>query len=153
MTNYRYAFLLIALVELSIFAISVHAHQRDHDKDTEEAIKIYLSSQKSETESAESQGSSIVDLNGDKKAEIVLVWTLMGPTYWHNTLTILSKTNEGYKPVALHNLKGEAKLTTVKGGMIIIEEKVYGKNDPICCPSIKRQGRYRWIGKKIIEVK
>jgi hypothetical protein len=153
MINSRFAFLLGSFVALSLFAFSAHASQQSNAKDAEEVIKNYLSSQKSETEDAQSQGSAIADLNGDGKSEIVLVWTVLGPTYWHNTLTILTKTSEGYKAVASLNLNGEANLLSVKGGIIFVKEKVYGKKDPICCPSIKRQGKYRWVGKKIAEVK
>jgi hypothetical protein len=153
MINSRFVLLLISFVAISIFALSIHASQQNVDKDAEKVIKGYLASQKTGSEDADAQGSAMSDLNGDGKSEIVLVWTLMGPTYWHNTLTVLAKTNEGYKPVASLDLKGEATLSSVKGGIIIVEEKVYGKNDPVCCPSIQKQGRYRWVGKKITEVK
>ena len=153
MIDSRFVLLPLAFVGLSIFAFSAHAFQQSDAKDAEEAIKNYLSSQKSETEDAQSQDSAIADLNGDGKSEIILVWTLLGPTYWHNTLTILTKTSGGYKAVATFNLKGEAKLSSVKGRIIFVEEKVYGKKDPICCPSIKKQGKYRWVGKNITEIK
>jgi hypothetical protein len=153
MINSRFVFLLVFFVALSIFALSTQASQQSVDKEAEKVIKDYLSSQKTDSEDADSQGSAIADLNGDGKPEIVLVWTLMGPTYWHNTLTVLAKTNEGYKPVASFNLKGEATLSSLKGGIIYIDEKVYGKKDAICCPSIKKDGKYRWVGKAITEVK
>jgi hypothetical protein len=153
MIDRRYVLLLLAFVGLSTFAFSAHLSQQNVDKDAEKAIKSYLSSQKSGTEDTDSQGSAIADLDGDGKPEIVLVWILMGPTYWHNTLTVLSKTNQGYKPIASLDVKGEAKLSSVKGGIIFTDEKVYGKNDAICCPSIKKEGKYRWAGKTITEVK
>ena len=153
MIDKRFLLLPLAFVGLSIIASSTQAYQQNVDKDVEEAIKIYLSSKKTDTEDTDSQGGATADLNGDGKSEIVLVWTLLGPTYWHNTLTILTKTNKGYKPIATLNLEGEAKLTSVKGGIIYTEEKVYGKNDAICCPSIKKEGKYRWVGKAIRELK
>jgi hypothetical protein len=153
MLTRRLVLLPLAFVGLSVFAFSTPASQQNVDKAAEEAIKSYLTSQKSGSEDTDSQGSAVADLNGDGKSEIVLVWTLMGPTYWHNTLTILAKTSGGYKPVASLNLKGEAKLSSVKGRIIYIDEKVYGKNDAICCPSIKKEGKYRWVGRTITEVK
>jgi hypothetical protein len=153
MIDNRFVLLPLAFVGLSIITFSTQAFQQNVDIDAEKAIKSYLSSKKSDTEGADSQGSAIADLNGDGKSEIVLVWTLLGPTYWHNTLTILTKTNEGYKPIAAYNLKGEAKLRSVRSGIIYTDEKIYGKNDPICCPSIKKEGKYRWVGKTIREIK
>jgi hypothetical protein len=142
--------LLIALVVLCLFAPAAYALGQN---DADEAIERFLSSHKSETESAESQGSAVADLNGDGKSEIVLVWTLLGPTYWHNTLTVFTRTTDGYKPAASFQLTGEAKLSSVKGGIIFVDQKVFAKSDPLCCPSVKKQVRYRWLGKKISEVK
>jgi hypothetical protein len=150
MVTCHLVFLLFVLPNFSVFVpISYETEQKDAD----EAVQKFLSSQKSENEDAESQGSAVADLNGDGKSEIVLVWTTMGPTYWHNTLTVLTKTSRGYKPAASIPLIGEAKLSSTKGGIISVDQKVYAKKDPICCPSIKKQMKYRWQGKKISEVK
>jgi hypothetical protein len=119
------------------------------DDNVEKVIKEFLSSQKSNQESAVSQGSSVTDLNRDGKSEIVLVWTLLGSTYWRNTLTIFSLTDGGYKPISSMQLSGEAKLSSVKNGLIVIDQTIYAKNDPICCPSIKKKIKYRWQGKNI----
>ena len=150
MVAYRFVSLLILLVSLSVFA---HPAQGLEQKDADEAIKKFLLSQKSETEDTETQDTAIADLNGDGKPELVLLWTLMGPTYFHNTLTIFTKTAGGYTPAASLPLGGEAKLTSVKNGIILVEQKVLAKNDPLCCPSIKKQMKYRLMGKKISAVK
>ena len=146
----RFVSLLVLSVGLLIFA---HPARGLEQKDADEAIKKFLSSQKSETESAETQDTATADLNGDGKSELVLVWALMGPTYSSNTLTVFSKTAEGYTPAASLPLTGQAKLTSVKNGIILVEQKVLAKNDPLCCPSIKKQMKYRWVGKKISAVK
>ena len=146
----RLGFLLVTLIGLCISAQLAHALDQ---KDTDEAIQKFLSSQKSEGEDTAAQGTAVSDLNGDGKSEIILVWTLLGPTYWHNTLTVFSKTATGYKPVASLPLKGEAKLSSAKAGIIFVDETIFAKNDPLCCPSIKKLVKYRWLGKKILEVK
>jgi len=148
--NCRLLLLLVSLAGFSFFSHSSFALQNN---DADEAINSFLSSQKSDGEDAQSQGSAVADLNGDGKPEIVLVWTLLGPTYWHNSLTVFTKTVAGYKPVATMQLSGEAKLRTVKGSLIYVEQKVHAKNDPRCCPSLDKEGKYRWAGKRIIEVK
>lgn len=123
------------------------------DSKSEKEIKTFLSSQKSEHEGAESQGVAISDLNGDGKPELILVWTLLGPTYWRNNLTVLSQTGKGYKVAASLQLIGLAKLLSVENGIIRIDQIIYAKDDPICCPSIEKQLKYRWLGKKIEQLK
>ena len=150
MTGSRFILILIALAGVLLFA---HTSQALQKNDADEAIEKYLSTQKSDHEDAQAQGSAIADLNGDGKPEVVLVWTLLGPTYWRNTLTVFSKVGTEYKAVASFQLTGEAELSSVKGGIIFVDQKVLAKNDPLCCPSIKKRGRYRWVGKKILEVK
>jgi hypothetical protein len=146
----RFFSFFILLLSLPSFA---HTIQGLGQKDADEAIKKFLLSQNSETESAETQDTAIADLNGDGKSELVLVWTLMGPTYSNNTLTIFSRSAQGYTPVASLPLMGQASLLSVKNGIILVEQKTLAKNDPLCCPSIKRLARYRWAGKKISAVK
>ena len=125
-------------------------------KEVDEAIKSFLSSQGSEIaferESAASQGSTVADLSGDGKSEIILVWTLFGPTYWRNTLTVFTKTAAGYTPDASLPLNGEAKLSSAKAGIIVVDQVEYAKNDALCCPSIKGLVKYRWLGKQIVEL-
>jgi hypothetical protein len=67
-------------------------------------------------------------------------------------LTVFSKSASGYNPVASFQLTGEAKLSSVKDGIISLDQKVYAKNDPVCCPTINKKAKYRWVGKKISEV-
>ena len=146
----RLGALFIALMVLSHSAPAAYALEQN---DADEAIKSFLAAQKTETESADSQGSAVADLNGDGQSEIVLVWALLGPTYSYNTLTVFTKTAAGYKPAASFQLIGDAKLASVKSGVIFVDQNVLAKNDPLCCPSIKKRVKYRWLGKKISEVK
>jgi hypothetical protein len=139
----------MALFGIFFFSHAVYAL----DDKVEKVIKEFLSSQESNQEGAVSQGSSVADLNRDGKPEIVLVWTLLGSTYWLNTLTIFSLTDKGYKSVSSMQLSGEAKLSSVENGLIVIDQTIYAKNDPICCPSIKKKIKYRWQGKNISETR
>lgn len=153
MSDATFRVFFMALVGLLVFAPNYALAQKADQKSADEAIQSFLSSQKAEREDAAPQASKIVDLNGDGKSEVVLVWTLLGPTYWSNTLTVFTGTATGYKPVASFPLLGEAKLASVKNGLILVDQMLLAKKDPVCCPSIKKQGKYRWLGKKIVEVK
>jgi hypothetical protein len=123
------------------------------DQKSEKVIKVFLSSMETEQISTTSQGSALADLDNDGKQEIILVWTLLDPTSWQNHLSVFSLTPKGYKKTFTLSLIGEAKLFSVQNGIIYIDQKVYAKDDPVCCPSIKKQIRYRWIGKRIVEIK
>jgi hypothetical protein len=136
------------------FCVSPHAAFAQGDaSDADAAVKRFLSSKKTADESAESAGSAVGDLDGDGKPELALVWTTMGPTYWSNTLTVFSKSTGAYKPLASFDLDGMAQLSSVKGGVISVDQTVYAKGDPICCPTVKKMMRYRLVGKKISQVK
>jgi len=146
-SGYTY-FVIISLILIFSSNIAIAL-----DKKADKAIKTFLSNQDSDQEHSESQGSAIADLNGDGISEIILVWTLLGPTYWNNTLTIFTKKASGYKTVTSLKLNGLAKLLSVQNGIIIIDQSTYAKGDPICCPSIDTQIKYKWTGSKIIELK
>jgi hypothetical protein len=121
-----------------------------HAADT--IVKNFLAAQRSHEESTQAQGSAIADLNGDGKPEIVLVWTTLGPTYWHNTLTLFSQTSGRYKPVSSLPLNGEARLSSAKDGVIVVNQTMYGKNDPLCCPTVKKQMEYQWSANKLSQL-
>jgi len=117
------------------------------------AIKKYLALQTTPTEGADAGGSIIADLNGDGKDEIVLVWSTMGPTYSHDWLTVLSASPGGYQAAASTDLTGQAKLSSVRGGVIFVEQHVLAKGDPLCCPSVVKHIGYRWRGARIKQIK
>jgi hypothetical protein len=142
---------LIALVSLP--ALTPNALARAQSRETDAVVKKFLAARKTNEEEAEAAGSAVADLDGDGKPEIVLVWTTLGPAYWHNSLTVFGKTAGAYKPVVTYALNGEAKLSKVTGGVIYVDQKLYTKRDPICCPSLKKMMKYRLTEKKITEVK
>ena len=123
-----------------------------HAGDT--VVNNFLAAQRSYEEStnAQGKGSAIVDLNGDGKPEIVLVWTTLGPTYWYNTLTVFSQISGRYKPVSSLQLNGEARLSSAKGGVIFVDQTMYAKDDPLCCPTIRKRVKYRWSANKLSQL-
>ncbi len=111
-------------------------------------IKHFLASKKTPDLDPSEIGKALVDLNGDGKAELVLVWVQLGPTYFYNHLTVFIDEGRKYRTLTTP-LTGQAKLLGVKGGVILVEEKTLGPKDPRCCPSVVKQVKYRWDGKKI----
>ncbi|MBK7362453.1 MAG: FG-GAP repeat protein [Micavibrio sp.] len=99
---------------------------------------------------------AVGDLNGDGKDEVALVWLTMGPTYWRNTLTVFTPVASGEYTTendSTFSLIGEAKAPQIKDGVILIEQVVHAENDPICCPTVQKTGKYKWENKKLAEVK
>ena len=99
---------------------------------------------------------AVGDLNGDGKDEVALVWLTMGPTYWRNTLTVFTPVASGEYTTendSTFSLIGEAKAPQIKDGVILIEQVVHAENDPICCPTVQKPGKYKWENKKLAEVK
>jgi hypothetical protein len=152
-------FTLALMGSLAALCSSTQAQKMARDGDSELSphaadtiVKNFLAAQRSHEESTQEQGSAIADLNGDGKPEIVLVWTTSGPTYWHYTLTVFSQTSGGYKPVSSLPLNGEAQLSSAKDGVIVVKQTMYGKNDPLCCPTVKKQMEYQWSANKLSQL-
>lgn len=145
---------VIFLLTAITLAISLQTAASTLDKKaTDVAINKYLATQKTAEEDAQSIESSIADLNSDGKPEIVLLWASMGPTYASTNLTVLTDAGKGYTPAATFGLNGQADAVTVKNGVILVDQQVLAKNDPLCCPSLKKVGKYRWSGNKLLELK
>lgn len=78
--------------------------------------------------------------------ESVVVWTLLGPSYWSTHLTVLSKQNDQWVVSATTQLTtGKTHIVSVTSdGTIKMTAKVAGPNDPVCCPSQTQTLNYRY---------
>lgn len=86
--------------------------------------------------------------------EQVVLWTMIGPTYWSTFISVVSRQSGQWKSLARKNLEGaEAELdSVVKDGIITLNAKTPGPNDPICCPSQAKMLKYRYAHGKLQEV-
>lgn len=87
--------------------------------------------------------------------EQVVLWTLLGPSYWSNHLSVLSQQVGQWRLLATLSLDGTvATLETVTtDGLISMAAKTPGPNDPICCPSQQKTLHYRYGRGQLVEVK
>lgn len=87
--------------------------------------------------------------------ERVVLWTLLGPSYWSSHLSVLSQQGGQWQLLATLSLDGTvATLETVTtDGLISIAAKTPGPNDPICCPSQQKTLQYRYGRGQLVEVK
>ncbi|SRR5258706_15254097 len=122
------------------------------DKGAKLVISKFLASQKSEQGEPSAGQHAIVDLDGDGKPDIVLLWDLMGPTTAWPKLTIFLDQGKNYRTLTT-DLNGQTQKLTVKGPTILVDTLILGPKDPRCCPTVKRQVAFRWANGKLTTLK
>ena len=96
-------------------------------------------------ESYEATEVVAADLDGDGQDEIIVLWTLYGPTYWNYGVAVLSKRGARYAPSGeTHDALGMVGGMTVANGVIQLKTKWPGPHDARCCPTVAKTLRYRW---------
>lgn len=78
--------------------------------------------------------------------EQLVLWTMLGPTYWSTFISVVSLQSGQWKSLARLNLESiEAEIKAVGvDGLIMLNAKTPGPNDPICCPSQQKRLSYRF---------
>lgn len=91
---------------------------------------------------------------GVSGAERAVVWMVIGPTYWVTMLSVVAQQNGQWTLLASVNLEGaEAKLEAVTPDrLIILDAKMPGPHDPICCPSQSKKLKYQYGRGKLVEI-
>ena len=96
----------------------------------------------------------VSDLDDDGQDEIVVLWTMYGPTYWHHGVAVLAKNGTRYVPAGeTQEPLGSVEAMTVRERVVELKTKWPGPDDPRCCPSVARTLRYRWTPGKLTPVK
>jgi hypothetical protein len=144
----RAASLLIGVAVTLCLIRPVHALD---DSAAKLVIAKFLSSQKIPDGPGSAGDYVIADLDGDGKADIVLLWDVMGPTYSLPKMTIFLDQGKTYRTLTT-DLWGQSQKLTVMGPMILVDTLTMGPNDPRCCPTLKMQLRFRWADGKLSEL-
>ena len=96
-------------------------------------------------ETYEAGDVATADLDGDGQAEVIVLWTMLGPTYWHHGVTVLVRKGQQYAPAGdVEEPLGSVEGMAVRNGVIELKTKWPGPNDARCCPSVPKTLRYRW---------
>jgi len=130
----------------------------DNPAAIDRAVKAYiarLDKQLAENqEKADPKQIETADLDGDGRAEVVLLYATYGPTFWDAGLTVFTERGEGYVVAAESNdaLGNTVEGIDVRDGLIYVNALWEGPDDARCCPSVKRTTAYRWQGKKLVKL-
>lgn len=134
--------LLAALVLAPAAALAAGLDQAGAQKLAEQYVATM---QGSPQESFETGKVIVSDLDGDGQEEIVVQWTMLGPTYWSHGLTVLARQGQRYAPSGeAQEALGSVEDVQVRDRVIQLQTKWPGPNDPRCCPSVEKTLRYRW---------
>jgi hypothetical protein len=138
----------LAVLILLLTALSVGPAHPFTASEGDALIAHFLAAKKTPGEDTTELGKARVDLNGDGKTQLVLVWAQLGPTHSHANLAVFVDAGRTYRTLTTP-LAGEARRLGVKGGVIRIEQRTLGPKHPRCCPSVVKPVKSRWDGKKL----
>ena len=102
------------------------------------ALKSLLKQQVEEREEVQIQDSLPVQLDaGVPGLEQAVLWTVLGPTYWRNQLSVVTKERGQWRLLATAPVIG---MVTGFGpvqpdGTLVVQSNIQGPHDPLCCPS------------------
>lgn len=131
MTNLIYAL-------LSIFFVLGFSINMANAETVDPAFEALLKQQVDINEGVQIQQMMSVELDSRLHGvEQAVLWTIMGPTYWRNQLSILTHQPGHLKLLASIPVTGMASGfgPVMSDGTLQVETKIGGPNDPLCCPT------------------
>lgn len=137
---------------LSLLFSDVPAAHALDDNGAKAVIDKFLKSQKVEDGQPSAGQHVIADVNGDGRPDIVLQWTILGPTWWLPRLSVFIDQGRNYRTITT-DLAGQIEKVSVRGSSILIDTLALGPKDARCCPSVKKRLTYQWTGQKLVMLK
>jgi len=149
---------------LSFFVLTVGSVQLAYSQANPDAIiDSYISRQAEKQDCVEYQEARKIlrgDINGDGKADVVVIYTLEGcggGINWARILAVFLRKGQNvqFGAETAAGAKGvrAVDLESISGGKINLETMGYRANDPACCPSRKGKTKYAFSKGKLREIK
>ncbi|WP_404360437.1 hypothetical protein [Methylotuvimicrobium sp. KM1] len=118
-------------------------------------LNVLFKQQLDTREEVQIQQSMPVELDASKPGlEQAVLWTIIGPTYWRNQLSIVSKQQNQWQNLATIPVTGmvDGLGPAQPNGTISVETKVQGPSDPLCCPTQSQVLYFRYRAGQLQEV-
>jgi len=145
------------LAKQSVVALSQPDNTKTRDpntKDIHKLIKRFIKSKnkalKADRAHADPKKWLIGDIDNDGVKDLVLQYSLLGPTWWFVQVEVFPFKNGTFQKSIGMQLDGEGDLQGIDNGNILISEERYVKDDPRCCPSQKHKAKYIVKGDKLV---
>jgi hypothetical protein len=164
MKGFRSATRQIGLIILALF-LSIFCAVKDSRAQAREKTIIdgYISKQAAKEGAEEYEDARKVlrgDVNGDRKTDLVVLYTLEGfgggNNYIQYLAIFLGKGNTfqyAANTAVGGKLRRDVDLKSISGSTINLDIKEYKKNDAACCPSKNGKARYVFAAGKLREIK
>lgn len=135
----------LLLIGASLLAGTAHALD---ERGAKAVVDKFLKAQKLDEGTADAGQHVVADLNGDGRPDLVLQWTVMGPTWWRPKLSVFIDQGRNYRTLTT-DLTGQIENIAVSGSTIRIDTLTLGPKDARCCPTQKKRVLYRWANEKL----
>ncbi|WP_404357155.1 hypothetical protein [Methylotuvimicrobium sp. KM1] len=135
-----------------MFGICVHIATAEI---TDPELTALFRQQLDTREEVQIQQSMPVELDAGKPGlEKAVLWTIIGPTYWRNQLSIVSKQQNQWQNLATVPVTGmvEGFRPVQTTGTLSVETKVQGPSDPLCCPTQTEVLYFRYRAGQLQEI-
>ena len=88
-------------------------------------------------------------VNGHDSDLTVVQWTLLGPTYWQNFVSIFTSQHEELDTEVIYGLVDGME---IENGNIVLTLKTKGSDDPRCCPSFIEEKLFHIVESELSEL-
>ncbi|WP_431064480.1 hypothetical protein [Methylotuvimicrobium sp.] len=140
---------------LSVIVMSGMCMHIGKAETTDPELTALFKQQLDSREEVQIQQSMPVELDAGKPGlEQAVLWTIIGPTYWRNQLSIVSKQQNQWQNLATVPVTGmvEGFRPVQTTGMLSVETKVQGPSDPLCCPTQTEVLYFRYRAGQLQEI-
>jgi hypothetical protein len=115
------------------------------------AVEAFLAQRSTPREgTGQAEQVELGDLDGDGRAELVLLWTFLGPTFALSHVEVFKPAPKAWAHAASADAWGQVERMQVVGAEIRVHTLMPGPKDARCCPTLKNVQTLRWSAGKLV---